>query len=299
MSSRKIRSLINFAQFDRSKIQSFLQTAHSASQNNLSFEGFGKTGAFLFFEPSTRTRMSFQIAAHRLGIATTLLEGKAGTSLEKGETIEDTILNVAAMKPDFMVIRAGQDLALEEIANSLSIPVLNAGWGHAAHPTQALLDVMTIEKDFASIENKRILIVGDVRHSRVASSHIQLAGILGYEIAICGPEEFTRGASVHCFANLEDGLRWADVVMALRVQSERHSEKFALESYRNQYSLTQDKLKIFKSDGLILHPGPINYGVELERTVLKDSRNRIFEQVSNGVHIRQSLIYHFLTLGCD
>ncbi|AHI05088.1 aspartate carbamoyltransferase [Bdellovibrio bacteriovorus W] len=298
MSSRKISSFINFAQFDRSKIQSFLQTAHSVSQNKLSFDGFGKTGAFLFFEPSTRTRMSFQIAAHRLGIATTLLEGKAGTSLEKGETVEDTIYNVAAMKPDFMVIRAGQDLALEEIAQSLNLPVLNAGWGHRAHPTQALLDVMTIEKDFTSIENKKVLIVGDVKHSRVASSHLQLAQILGYEVAICGPEEFIEGVSAHHFANLEDGLRWADVVMALRVQSERHSEKFALESYRAQFSLTEEKLKILKKDGLVLHPGPINFGVELERTVLKDPRNRIFEQVSNGVHIRQSLIYHFLTSEC-
>lgn len=297
MSSRINKSLIDLSSLEKTKVDRLFSLADQISaQGSIPFEGFGKTGALLFFEASTRTRMSFETACARLGIYPLRLDGKSGTSLEKGESIEDTILNVNAMGPSFLVIRCGDELDFNDISKKIQTPILNAGWGKRGHPTQALLDAYTLRKNLGSCQGQRLLIVGDVRHSRVAASHFELAQILGYEVALCGPPEFLpETASMKTFASLKEGLQWATAAMALRVQLERHQTAFALTDYRRDFGFTVENMKQLAADALILHPGPINQGTELDSEVLQDPRCRVLDQVANGVRIRQALIYATLS----
>jgi aspartate carbamoyltransferase catalytic subunit len=290
-------SLINFSALSKSKIESlFEKSLQLKSQNNLgnfpSVNANGKTAALLFFEPSTRTRFSFEAACVRAGYHPLILDGVSGTSLEKGETVIDTILNIEALRPLFFVIRCGADLNLEELGNQISTPILNAGWGHHGHPTQALLDTLTVYEKLKAVENKKILFVGDIKHSRVVASHFQLAKLLNYQIGICAPDSFLpTEKNYQRFENLDEGLQWADAVMALRVQKERHDGKpFDTENYRKAYGLNLTRLTKLSDKALIMHPGPINYGTELEAEVLTDSRSVVLQQVENGVFLREALI---------
>lgn len=258
----------------------------------------GERLALLFFEPSTRTRMSFESAAWRFGLAPLVFDGGPHTSLEKGETVEDSILNVAAMQPKALVIRCGEAIPLRAISEKLSIPVINAGWGVQGHPTQALLDAVTMRRHFGSLQGKKVLILGDVTHSRVAASHLELLPKLGVQVAIAGPDEFlVSRPGVEVFKSLKAGLEWADVAMALRVQFERHtgSEKCpSTEEYRRLYGLNKESLQVFSSRGIIMHPGPINHGIEMETEVLSDPRAKILEQVTSGVYVREALLREIL-----
>ncbi|HEX7676387.1 MAG TPA: aspartate carbamoyltransferase catalytic subunit [Bdellovibrio sp.] len=296
MLSRNTNSLIDLVSLEKEKFNTLFSFADQISLNKLATQkGFGKTGALLFFEASTRTRMSFETASARLGIYPLLLDVKSGTSLEKGETLEDTVLNVAAMNPSYLVIRCGDDLNLSEMAKKVSMPILNAGWGKKGHPTQALLDAYTIRKHLGTCEGQRLLIVGDVRHSRVAASHFELAKKLGYEVAVCGPVDFLpEKTSLKVFSNLHEGLQWATVAMALRVQLERHAMKYSLTDYREQFGFTSKNLESLSDNALIMHPGPINQGTELDSDVLQDPRCQVLNQVSNGVLIRQAILYSVL-----
>jgi aspartate carbamoyltransferase catalytic subunit len=262
----------------------------------------GKTIGLLFFEASTRTRMSFETAAHRIGLGPLLLDGGVKSSLEKGESVEDSILNVAAMNPSFLVIRCGDSVDLKGIAQQVGISILNAGWGVKGHPTQALLDVFTMQETLGDLSGKKVLFIGDIRHSRVAASHFELAKTMNVELAVCAPADFLpskdgTAGSVKSFEDLDQGLAWADVAIALRCQFERHQSGFKIfsaEDYRKNYGLNSLRLRNLKKNGLIMHPGPINHGIELESEVLKDPRCRVLEQVSNGVHIRESILRSIL-----
>lgn len=299
MTFRTHQSLLDLQSLDITQVSSLFSLADHFSVRKEKLEsqqGFGKTGALLFFEPSTRTRLSFESACIRSGVYPLLLEGKAGSSLEKGETLEDTILNVNAMNPAFLVVRCGDELNLKELAEKIQTPILNAGWGRKGHPTQALLDAYTIYRRLGTCQGQRLLIVGDVKHSRVAASHFELAKVLGYEVALCGPTGFLP-AQTECkvFDDIEEAFSWAQVAMALRVQLERHAEKHALHEYREKFGFTAKNLRALSDQALILHPGPINHGVEMDSEVLQDPRCQVLTQVSNGVLIRQSLIHTILT----
>ncbi|MBC7466891.1 MAG: aspartate carbamoyltransferase catalytic subunit [Bdellovibrio sp.] len=304
-------SLINFSQFSKNKIESLfeksLQLKTLTNAQNFSPStalnpseplvqvGRGQTAALLFFEPSTRTRFSFEAACARAGYHPMVLDGGIGTSLEKGETVTDTILNIEAMRPLFFVIRCNNDLNLQEVAKGLSVPVINAGWGLQGHPTQALLDTLSLFEKWQSLTKKKILFVGDVKHSRVVASHFELSQILNYEIGICAPTEFLPTSEKHenfkYFEKLEDALEWADAVMALRVQKERHDGSFFdVVNYRKKFGLNSERLSKVSPKTLIMHPGPINYGVELEKEVLNDPRSLVLQQVENGVFLREALI---------
>jgi len=255
----------------------------------------GERVALLFFEPSTRTRMSFESAAYRFGLGPLVFDGGPNTSLEKGETVEDSVLNVAAMGPRFLVVRCGDAVDLEALSKLVSMPILNAGWGVKGHPTQALLDVFTVQENLVHLEGLRFLILGDVRHSRVAASHFELLSKLGVEVGICGPDEFmVQNPQAKIFTDLEQALSWAQVAMALRVQFERHGVgnvgQESKELYRQKFGLSSRSLRAFSKDGIILHPGPINHGIELETEVLSDPRCRVLEQVKNGVFVREALL---------
>jgi len=214
--------------------------------------------------------------------------------LKKGETVEDSILNVAAMDPLALVVRCSESVALREISDKLAVPVINAGWGIQGHPTQALLDAVTMRRHFKRLRGKKVLILGDVRHSRVAASHFELLPKLGVEVAICGPEDFLLSLpGVQVFRSLKDGLQWADVAMALRVQFERHEsgeKHLSTADYRARFGLSLDSVKALSAGGIIMHPGPINHGIELESEVLLDSRAKILEQVTSGVYVREALL---------
>ncbi len=299
MPSRKSQTLIQLKNTRTEAISELFSIADSygalpgiESKKDLTMLGRGKTGALLFFEASTRTRMSFETACARLGVHALRLDGKSGTSLEKGESLEDTVLNVAAMKPAFLVIRSSDELDFEKMSQQVPMPIINAGWGLRGHPTQALLDAYTMRKNFQKCEGQKVLIVGDIRHSRVAASHFELAKILGYEIGLCAPAEFLpEQTTAKVFSNLQDGLSWATVAMTLRVQLERHTSSISLTSYRETYGFTSENLKALSLGALIMHPGPINHGTELDSEVLRDPRCRVLDQVSNGVLIRQALIH--------
>ena len=254
--------------------------------------GYKGTAALLFFEPSTRTRFSFEAACSRAGYHPLILDGGIGTSIEKGETIEDTIFNIQAMRPMFFVIRCSDQVDLTGIESQIESPVINAGWGKRGHPTQALLDALTMFEKLGPLQNKNVLFVGDIKHSRVVSSHLELAKALGYNIAFCAPSEFLPAQKEKSFSSLKEALEWADAVIALRVQKERHDNEniFLLEDYREAYGINAARLADLKPSALLMHPGPVNCGVEVEPEVLQDPRCCILNQVENGVFLREALI---------
>ena len=296
-------SLITLNDLEKTTIVSLFSEAQSLKKNfnehkltsGIYHSGYKGTAALLFFEPSTRTRFSFEMAASRAGFHPLILDGGIGTSIEKGETFEDTIYNIQAMQPSFFVIRCNDLVDLSQLATQLKAPLINAGWGKQGHPTQALLDALTIHEKFGTLEKKNILFVGDIKHSRVVSSHIELSQKLNYNIGYCAPEELSPETApnfVQKFNKLNEALEWADAVIALRVQKERHDNEnlFLLEDYRENFGLNFLSLKNLKAESVIMHPGPINYGVEIESEVLKDVRCVILKQVENGVFLREALI---------
>lgn len=296
LSSEFIFSLFRQASINKKNL------AESISQQDVFNHKMRGTAGLLFFEPSTRTRFSFQTACARQGVHPLVMDSFQGTSLEKGESVEDTILNLAAMKPHFFIVRCADSIPLKEISDHLDIPIINAGWGVRAHPTQALLDIFTLFEKWNELSEKKILFIGDVKHSRVFSSHRQLAKILGYQLAFCAPDEFSfnenESTGLLKFESVEEGLCWADAVVTLRVQNERHDLKQTrntnLHNYASLYGINEKRTKLLKKEGLILHPGPINYGVEIEREVLKDSRSVVLQLVENGVFIREVIIQKIL-----
>lgn len=252
--------------------------------------------AMVFLEPSTRTRLSFQTAAFRLGLQSFVFDSATTSSMQKGETQTDTLRNIAAMQPDLMVLRYGASMAVDETLSELPCPVINAGSGTTEHPTQALLDAFTIQESLGAIKGKKVLIVGDVAHSRVANSNLRLLTSLGAEVAVCGPKSMLPDQKVwekvQKFTDLKKAASWCQVLMGLRVQTERHgenSEAFALAEYRDNYQVTEEHLKILGPEGLLMHPGPVIHGVEFSPRVLQNPRCMVLNQVTNGVFVRAAL----------
>lgn len=292
-------SFLDLKSFSSSDLHSFFSRVTHLKKASPASISSGERVALLFFEPSTRTRMSFESAAYRSGFGPLIFDGGANTSLEKGETVEDSILNIAAMRPKFLVIRCGDQVDLRALSQQVEMPIINAGWGIKGHPTQALLDVFTMSEYCPSLTGLRVLILGDVRHSRVAASHFELLPKLGIEVGLCGPSEFlVEQPDIKKFRSLPEALSWAQVVMALRVQFERHDQSPAeknkplldREDYRASFGLNSRVLRDFDPAGIIMHPGPINHGLELESEVLQDPRCKVLQQVTNGVFVREQLL---------
>lgn len=255
--------------------------------------------ACIFFEPSTRTRLSFEHAAYRLGHRVATLDSLTDSSLSKGESYTDTVLNVLAMEPDAIVVRYGESKDLDELLPTLKTPIVNAGSGTHAHPTQALLDAFTLIRERGNragrLDGLKVLIVGDIRHSRVARSNFDVLGKLGCELAVCGPPVFIPDdlpSEIKVFNDLNEATDWTDVYMGLRVQLERHNSRdsFARDDYNSRFGLNLDRLKILRDDAIILHPGPINFGIEFSAEAQLDKRYRVLEQVTNGVYIRAAVL---------
>jgi len=260
----------------------------------------GKTVALAFFESSTRTRISFSTAASRLGADTMALQAES-SSLKKGESLIDTVRTLEAMRPDAIVIRHASSGAPEFVARRLEIPVLNAGDGTHEHPTQALLDALTIRDRKGKLEGWNVTILGDILHSRVARSNIHLLSKFGVRITLCGPamwvpRELEKLApNVRVVHRIDEALDDADVVMVLRVQTERiHEPSLAPDEYISGYQLTPARLRLARPDALVLHPGPIVRGLEIDSAVADGPQSGVLEQVTNGLAIRMALLYHLI-----
>lgn len=297
MNSKK-ESFLDLRHYQQKDIISLFQSADLLRQNKKTERPFSGTAALLFFESSTRTRMSFETACWHLGLGPIMLDINSGSSLSKGETPEDTIYNVEAMDPEVLIVRCGNQIDLEKISRSLKTPIVNAGWGAKSHPSQALLDLYTLWRE-RELNQLKLLIVGDILHSRVASSHFEVFKTMGVKVAACGPPMFKPKELIEdltWFDSLSDGLAWCDAVMTLRIQMERHQGEIHLDpdDYHFHYGLNKKNLSFLKSQALILHPGPVNRGVELSDDIFMDSRCRIFNQVNGGVYVRMALLKRVL-----
>lgn len=292
-----LRSVLGTEFLSLAQLRVVLDTAHAfAGGAPPSPVTQGKTIALCFFELSTRTRISFELAAKKLGCSTLTLV-KEASSVGKGETLYDTAKTVEAMHPDVLVLRhpsAGSPFHLNRI---LKIPVINAGDGFHEHPTQALLDAMTIESRKGAIQGLRVLIVGDIAHSRVARSDIYALTTLGAKVSVCGPPTLlppqVESLGVSAFYDLHEAVKDQDVVMLLRVQTERleQGQVPSLSEYSRFYGFNASTLKHCKQDVLIMHPGPVNRGVELSSDVADGPHSVILDQVSNGVSLRMAVLH--------
>jgi len=259
----------------------------------------GKSVALAFFENSTRTRISFGAAASRLGADTMNLQAEA-SSIKKGETLLDTAFNLNAMKPDCLVMRHSASGAADYVARHLDVPVVNAGDGAHEHPSQGLLDALTIRDRLGTIENLKVTILGDILHSRVARSNIHLLGKFGCRFTLCGPaiwvprelEKIAPGVPIRCVYKMEEALAGAHVIIMLRVQTERLNDPpLSANDYILLYQLNAERLKRAHRDAIVLHPGPINRGMEITPDVADGPQSCVLEQVTNGVAVRMAILY--------
>ena len=297
----KRRHLIGIEDLKREEIDHILDTADSmlevSTRNVKKVPALrGKTVVNLFFENSTRTRISFELAAKRLSADLLNFSGSS-SSLSKGETFRDTVQNIAAMHPDIFVIRHAASGSAQYLSSFTKYSVVNAGDGAHEHPTQALLDALTIRQKKGSLDGLKVTIVGDVLHSRVARSNIFLLRNYNTRITLSGPvplvpEEF-KELGVEVEYDLDKALEGSDIVMMLRIQRERLSGIFfpSLREYRKYYQMTPERMKRADKNALLLHPGPINRGVELMKEVADGEQSVILDQVTNGVAVRMAVLY--------
>jgi aspartate carbamoyltransferase catalytic subunit len=256
----------------------------------------GKTVVNLFYEPSTRTRTSFEIAEKRLS-ADTLNIAVAVSSMLKGETLADTAMNIEAMAPDILVVRHGASGACHLLARICRSRIINAGDGMHEHPTQALLDAFTIRQHKKRIEGLKVVIVGDLLHSRVLRSNVLLLTALGADVWVCGPRTLVPAGierlGVRVSTSVDEAVRGADVIMMLRIQQERMQGAFfpSLREYFNVFGMTVERVKLANPDVIIMHPGPMNRGVEIASEVADGPYSVILEQVANGVAVRMAVLY--------
>ena len=260
----------------------------------------GKTVALMFFENSTRTRMSFEKAAKALS-ADTMNFAAGSSSLSKGESLKDTVLTVRAMGPHCLVVRHRATGAPWRVAEWTGLPVINAGDGSHQHPTQAMLDALTLRQHFGNVEGLRVAIVGDIRHSRVARSNVALLATLGAEVTLVAPKtllpETVDGWPVRTASGLDEVLTEMDVIYLLRIQTERGGgEVFpSVSEYVSRFGLTRQRAREMKEGAVVLHPGPMNRGVEIAPMVADGPSSLVTQQVSNGLAIRMAILFDLLS----
>jgi aspartate carbamoyltransferase catalytic subunit len=246
----------------------------------------------LFFEDSTRTKTSFDIAERKLGLQVVPFDA-SNSSVNKGESLYDTVKTIESLGINLVVIRDKKDRYFEELKN-IKIPVINGGDGTGNHPSQCMLDLMTIYQEFGKFEGLKVGIVGDVKHSRVANSNAEALRRLGAKVYFSGPEQwFDEGALINgTYLSVDEMIHEVDVLMLLRIQHERHDSKmnFSPSEYHRKYGLTKEREKAMKKEAIIMHPAPINRGVEIDSELVECERSRIFRQMQNGVFARMAIL---------
>ncbi|NLZ18618.1 MAG: aspartate carbamoyltransferase catalytic subunit [Desulfobulbaceae bacterium] len=295
------RHILGMEQFSREDIAHILTTAESFKEiSSRSIKKVpvlrGRTIVNLFFEPSTRTRLSFEVAAKRMS-ADTFNINASTSSTTKGETLIDTARNISAMHPDVIVLRHSSSGASQLLSQHVHAAVINAGDGAHQHPSQSLLDLMTVQECKDRLDGLKIAIIGDITHSRVARSNIQGFKTMGSNVYVFGPSTLIPMHIEELGAvrarTFQEALEGADVVMALRIQRERLHDPLlpSLREYAQRFGLSSDPLGWAKEDAIIMHPGPVNRGVEMSPEIADSSRSVILNQVSNGVAVRMALLY--------
>ncbi len=296
------KDLLSLEELSREEIELILQTAESFKEVSAREVKKvpalrGKTIANLFFESSTRTRTSFEVAAKRLS-ADIISFSSSGSSTSKGESLTDTAKNLEAMHVDTIVMRHPSSGAAEFLARSIKAGVVNAGDGIHEHPTQGLLDIFTIRERKKTLEGIKVCLVGDILHSRVARSNIWGLKKLGAKVTVCGPPTLIpskiEALGVEVSYDLDEAIRDQDVLNILRIQLERQQGAFfpSIREYTAEYGITQERMKKAKKDVIIMHPGPINRGVELAAEVADGPQSVILDQVTNGVAVRMAVLFH-------
>lgn len=306
---KRRRHVLDLDDFSRAEIEEVLDTTESMKEI-LSREIKqvptlrGKTVVNMFFEESTRTRISFELAARSLSAGVINFSGR-GTSVEKGESLVDTVRTLQSLGADVLVIRHSQAGTPYLVAQHFHGSVINAGDGCHAHPTQALLDLFTIREKLGYIDQLKVVIVGDILHSRVARSNLWGLTKMGARVTLCAPPTLFGAArfwqaawpTINISYNLDEALDGADVIMALRLQKERQQSGLlpSLREYSRFFALTSERLEYARDHALVMHPGPMNEGVEIMPDVAISSRSVISDQVTNGVAVRMALLYLFTT----
>ena len=282
-----MRGLLTLKELSTEKIKELIRYAEKLKKG-FRIQYPDKKIATLFFENSTRTHYSFQVALMNLGISVIDFDTKE-SSINKGESLYDTVRTFEALGVDGVIIRHSQDDYYKDL-ETIRIPIFNGGDGKANHPTQSLLDLMTIHEEFGKFEGLKCCIMGDISHSRVAHSNIEVMQRLGMEVYISGPEEFNDHSAK--WIPVDEACKTMDVIMLLRIQFERHQEKMGMskEEYHQRYGMTEERMKMMKDHAIIMHPAPINRGVEIADSVAECEKSRIYKQMTNGVYIRMAVI---------
>ena len=303
MAEFKHKHIIALRDLSKADIELLISTAESMREiNSRDIKKVptlrGKTIINLFYEASTRTRTSFEIAGKRLS-ADTVNIAPSNSSATKGETLADTALNLLAMKPDIIVMRHAVSGAHYFLANKASCSIINAGDGAHEHPSQGLLDMLTMKDHFGRLDGLKVAIVGDITHSRVARSNIQGLTKLGSSVFLAGPPTMVppgieKMGNVTVCGTMDEALQDADVVMMLRIQQERQGKTLMpnAREYSRYFGLNPNNVKLAKPNAMIMHPGPINRGVEMSSSVVDGDQSWILKQVENGVAVRMSMLYH-------
>ena len=282
-----MRGLLTLKDLSTDKIKELIKYAMKLKKGfRISYPD--KKIATLFFENSTRTQYSFHCALMNLGIKVVDFDTQL-SSIAKGESLYDTVRTLEALGVDGVVKIHSQDRYFDELTN-IKIPIFNGGDGKANHPTQSLLDLMTIYEEYGKFEGLKCCIIGDISHSRVAHTNIEVMQRLGMDVYISGPEEFNDNSAK--WIPIDEAIKTMDVVMLLRIQFERHKEKMKMtvEEYHEKYGLTVERVKQMKDNAIIMHPAPINRGVEIASEVAECEKSRIYKQMTNGVYIRMAVI---------
>jgi aspartate carbamoyltransferase catalytic subunit len=299
--SKNVHHLLGIKGLEKGQIETILDTATNFSE--LLQAPVKKTPALrditianLFFENSTRTRVSFELAEKRLG-ADIINFSSSSSSVKKGETLIDTVNNILSMKVDMVVMRHPAPGACLFLSKHIDAQIVNAGDGTHEHPTQALLDAFSIKQKLGDVAGKKVVIVGDIKHSRVALSNIYCLQLLGAEVMVCGPAtlipKHIEKLGVKVSHNLDEALKWCDVANMLRIQLERQDQRFfpSLREYSTLYGLDLYRLNRLDKEITIMHPGPINRGVEISSDIADSEHSIILQQVENGVAVRMSVLF--------
>lgn len=293
MKVKEIKHLTRLSDLTIDEILEILQVANRLANGETTCSLSGGVVANLFFEPSTRTQYSFLMAEQKLGLNTMDFSAQT-SSVQKGETLYDTVKTFEAIGVDAVVIRHPQNNYFDELIGKIDIPILNGGDGSGNHPTQSLLDLLTIYQEYGRFEGLKIAIVGDIAHSRVAHTNIEVMTRLGMDVHLVAPAQFQEPG--YDWEELDKVLEDMDIVMLLRVQHERHDGIMVLtkDEYHQKYGLTVEREKRMKEGAIIMHPAPFNRGVEIADEVVECNRSRIFKQMSNGVFIRMACLHRSL-----
>lgn len=282
------RNLFSLRELEINEINSLLNRAMAFKNGEVSHFPDRIVGN-LFFEPSTRTHQSFIMAEKKMGMQNMDLFPE-GSSLKKGESLYDTAKTYEAIGADALVIRSKEDKYYEALRGKLSIPVLNGGDGSGDHPTQSLLDLLTIREEFGSFEGLKVLIAGDISHSRVAHSNMEVMERLGMKVYQSAPEVFQEEKRI--YHEMDEIIRDMDIVMMLRVQHERHEVKSVVdcESYNRDYGMNERRISLMKPSAILMHPAPVNRGWEVTDEVVECEKSRIMRQMRNGVYVRMAVL---------